>query len=316
MNLAAWVPLYMDLFIGRHDDYAVQLSSGRYWRRGKPLTERDVLAHLQGVHTYGTYVLDPESRCRFAVSDDDTPAGLHRLSLLQAALYDDGIASYLEASRRGGHLWVFLATPTPASVVRAWLLPYLAKDMELYPKQEVSRGYGSLIRLPLGIHRRTGKRYGFVERWGERFFPLAHTLEEMLMLLATFKRVEPPMVTTSMSKPAPAHQSFSSPSIHTSSSRTPLTIRQWNAMQDPFQVIGRYVDLSPAGFGCCPFGEHHKHGADRHPSFKVYRPGVPGGYSWYCYTWQQGGSVFDFLRYYHGVDARTLWYRLNNQEGA
>src|SRR5258708_29593122 len=44
-----------------------------------------------------------------------------------------------------------------------------------------------------------------------------------------------------------------------------------------------------------PFSSHHAHGCDTHASFKVYQPGTPGGYCWYCYVWQQGGSAFDFF---------------------
>ena len=48
-------------------------------------------------------------------------------------------------------------------------------------------------------------------------------------------------------------------------------------MQDAFTLIGRYVKLDRRGMACCPFGEHHHHGQDRHPSFRVYTPSTPGG---------------------------------------
>jgi hypothetical protein len=94
----------------------------------------------------------------------------------------------------------------------------------------------------------------------------------------------------------------------------PQTIREWCAAQDPYCVIGAHVDLNSQGVGQCPFHWHHTSGQDQRPSFKVYTPGTPGGYSWYCYTWQQGGSVFDFLRYWHNLDARELWRRLQRNE--
>jgi hypothetical protein len=59
--------------------------------------------------------------------------------------------------------------------------------------------------------------------------------------------------------------------------------------------------------GHCPFGWHHEGGRDGHMSFKVYRPGVAGGYCWYCHALDQGGSVFDFLRYYHNLGVMELW---------
>src|SRR5205807_10334237 len=71
----------------------------------------------------------------------------------------------LEASRRGGHLWVHLAEPTSARAVRAWLLPAARMlGVELYPKQDTlgPDGACSLIRLPLGIHRQARGWFPFV----------------------------------------------------------------------------------------------------------------------------------------------------------
>ena len=88
------------------------------------------------------------------------------------------------------------------------------------------------------------------------------------------------------------------------------TIHAWCASQDPFAVIGRYVCLDRRGLGCCPFGEHHSDGKDSHPSFRVYQPKRLGGSCWYCYVWERGGNLFDFLAYWHDVSAKTLWHRI------
>jgi hypothetical protein len=314
-ELQHWLSLYMGVFVARNDDGAVQLPTGRYRRQGRPLTPHDIVQHLAGTVTYGTYVMDRAGCCRFAVFDDDTPDGLSRLAQVQTALLHDGFPSYLEQSRRGGHLWVLLAAPVLASTLRSWLLPYALPGMEFYPKQNEGGGYGSLIRLPLGVHRVSGKRYPFIRLEGGRVVPIASSLHTTLEALATFERVEPPTLAPVAQARTPHTQSFSSFELAPTSRRNDLTIRQWNAAHDPFQVIGHYVSLNSFGVGCCPFGEHHKNGADRHPSFKVYRPGVSGGYCWYCYTWQKGGSIFDFLCLYHGVDARTMWDRLLQQKG-
>lgn len=77
-------------------------------------------------------------------------------------------------------------------------------------------------------------------------------------------------------------------------------------------MIDRYVALNASGLGHCPFTEHHRHGADRHPSLRVYPPRSATGSCWYCYTSEQGGNVFDFLSRYHGLDARTLWHRIQS----
>src|SRR2546428_4823033 len=66
---------YARLFVGRRDDYAVQQGDGRYRRAGRPLTYTLLEEHLAGVQTLGTYVIDEQGTCRFAVLDADTPDG-------------------------------------------------------------------------------------------------------------------------------------------------------------------------------------------------------------------------------------------------
>jgi hypothetical protein len=87
------------------------------------------------------------------------------------------------------------------------------------------------------------------------------------------------------------------------------SIRAWSAAQDPFLIIGKYVDLDSRGGGRCPFGSHHANGQDDH-SFQVYTPGAAGGYCYYCHVEGAGGSVFDFLRRYHGLSAKDLWRKI------
>jgi len=297
---------FIDTFVSRRDDFALQRSDGGYVRVGRPLVERDVRAHLAGVHTIGSYVIDEHGNCRYAVFDADSDDGLDRLHAVQCQLQVAGMVSYLEQSRRGGHLWVYLAESIRASQLRAWLLPSCPAGIEFYPKQDEGTGYGSLIRVPLGVHRLSGKRYPFVTWEPTGAVPVARSVDATLAWLASIERVAPRQDTP------PTHTkekslSFGSLRTHFASSGT---IRAWCAAQDPYVVIGHYVALNSRGQGCCPFGWHHAGGHDSHDSFKVYHPGVPGGWCWYCYVWQQGGSVFDFLRYYHNLDARSLWRQL------
>jgi hypothetical protein len=281
---------------------------------GRPLTLADLVGHFNGSWTLGTYVRDEQGECRFAVFDADGHNGLHELAHLQTTLARQDIPSYLEQSRRGGHLWVFFMLPVPASQARAWLLPSCPVGIEFYPKQAEGAGYGSLIRLPLGVHRRSGKRYPFVTWQHGGPVPVARSISETLAWLPSVQCAWVPEVPTK-SRPAPRTQETSfSFSRSVALSTFPHTIRDWCAQQDPVRVIGRYVDLTSQGIGSCPFGWHHAHGRDTRASFKVYAPGTPGGYCWYCYTWQRGGSVFDFLRYWYHLDARELWQRLQRNE--
>jgi hypothetical protein len=301
---------YAGLFVGRQSDFARQRTDGGYRRVGRTLNEQDIQDHLDGHCTLGSYVIDETGVCRFAVFDADQPNGVEVLHRLQVQLARLGIHSYMECSRRGGHLWVFFTVPALASRVRAWLLPLCPDGVEFYPKQAEGAGYGSLIRLPLGVHLRSGKRYPFIE-WTERNpAPVARSVPDTLEWFTTIKRVDvPPNVPAKPHTPQQKKTSFSKTSL-SATNVSSLTIREWCAQQDPVSFIGSYVDLNGQGIGCCPFSWHHIDGGDTRPSFKVYEPGAPGGYCWYCYVWQQGGSTFDFLRYWHNLDAREMWKRL------
>src|SRR5215467_4957279 len=156
------VEVFARLCVGRRDTYAVQREDGRYVRVGERVTYARLWEHLAGRLTLGTYVIDEQGMCRFAVFDDDRADGLARLAEVQARLRGDRVPSSLEVSRRGGHLWVWLACPVRASEVRWWLRPYVLPGVEFYPRQDESDGLGSLMRLPLGVHRLTGQRYPLV----------------------------------------------------------------------------------------------------------------------------------------------------------
>src|SRR6266568_3418534 len=135
--LGELVGAYASLFVHSWSQYAVQQRDGSYWRAVEPLTLPLISAHLEGRWTLGTYLLDEQCQCSFAVFDADGGDGVWQLLGLAVELARQGIPTVLEASRRGGHLWVHFAEPTLAHVVRAWLLPYaLALGVELYPKQD------------------------------------------------------------------------------------------------------------------------------------------------------------------------------------
>src|SRR2546430_413016 len=313
---------YSRMFVSRRDDYAIQQGNGRYLRVARPLTKSALRNHLDGVESLGTDVIDGRGRWRFAVFGADCPNGLDVLLDVQRWLASDGVPSYLERSRRGGHLWVLFQVPALASHVRSWLLPYCPAGVEFYPKQDEGNGYGSLIRLPLGGHLLSGCRYPFVEWMPGGLVEVAPTINEMIEWLAVSERVAVPAPALVMAAPAPPHDVGGDTHIvsnpHATSAALPLspamTIHEWCAMQDPFALIGGYVELDDHGMGCCPFGWHHDDGRDAHPSFRVYQPRSASSACWYCYTGALGGNVFDFLLLYHHLDTRTLWHRILSGE--
>jgi hypothetical protein len=308
--------------VGRRDDFAVQHKDGRYFRVGSALTCAELFGHFQGVRTIGTYVIDEQGLCHFAVFDSDAPSGLSDLAGLQQTLSAVGIASHLELSRRGAHLWVFLAQPASPALVRAWLLPFCPAGVEFYPKQDGLSSAcprGSLVRLPLGVHRLTDQRYPFVvvDQQGQ----IVPVMSSLLDGLSWFARVERVAVPAQVTLSAPNALTSATPTTTTEhtlqknasppASHAPwLSSRGWCLAHDPLAVIGRYVELDSNGMGCCPFGSHHDDGVDTHPSFHVYRPARGHVGCWYCHTWQEGGSLFDFFRYYYHLDARALWHHI------
>jgi hypothetical protein len=309
---------------GRRTAYAVQRADGRYRCVPSPLTPALLAAHLAGRLTLGHYVLDEQEQCRYAVFDADQPDGLQQLVALQQTLAARGIPSSLEASRRGGHLWLWLAQPTPAAQVRAWLRPLCPPHLELYPKQDhTAGGYGSLIRLPLGVHRRSGRRYPFLvaDPDSQRLRPVEGSVHAQLSWWLQQPAAAPPAHLDGAAQtraeahlptpPVHAQASYSSPHARAPLPARTSPILAWCLARDPLAVIGRYVLLDQRGVGRCPFGWHHRGGQDRHPSFKVF-PHTPAGNCWYCYTWGRGGSLFDFFRLLWQVDARTAWQRLQH----
>jgi hypothetical protein len=109
-------------------------------------------------------MLAADSTTRLMALDSDKEGGLNDLAELANVLGGEDIPTYLEASRRGGHLWFFFDRPHEGEQVRAFgkgiLHQYKIGKVELFPKQDrLHTGPGSLVRLPFGRHRLTGQRY-------------------------------------------------------------------------------------------------------------------------------------------------------------
>ena len=104
-------------------------------------------------------------------------AALEALFHLQWELKQDGVEAALEQSRRGGHLWIFGENPLLASQCRVYIynlalrlgVPVkgggLKDGIEVFPRQDqIAEGaYGNAIRAPLGVHRKSNRRYWFYE---------------------------------------------------------------------------------------------------------------------------------------------------------
>src|SRR5215211_3933250 len=95
-------------FVNRQDCFAIQSDTGQYYSVKDTLTVNHVVRHLKGEMTVGVYLLGLDGTAKFTVIDADDDEGFEKLTKVQKTL---PLASYMESSRRGGHLWFFFAEP-------------------------------------------------------------------------------------------------------------------------------------------------------------------------------------------------------------
>ncbi|MCL6622952.1 MAG: tetratricopeptide repeat protein [Syntrophobacterales bacterium] len=208
--------VYVSLFSGREGVYARQWVSptgeSGYTPVQEPLTPKVAENHILGNYTIGVYPVRLDNTVNFIVFDLDLAkfavnraitsrrtweaqmAKVHQAAcrLLDAAAAQD-LPAYLEDSGfKGRHVWIFLEAPMPAGVARkcgqllaASILPLTPEvTLEVFPRQATVKpgSLGNLIKLPLGIHRRTGQRALFISPDGQPY-------DDQLKLLEQFQRV-------------------------------------------------------------------------------------------------------------------------------
>jgi hypothetical protein len=160
------------------------------------LTERTIREHLEGKTTVGLYAINPSTqRCKWVAIDADYKSSMEDLLKLQYRLTQDRVEPALEMSKRGGHLWIFLAKPLLARECRIYIhdlavglgVPVkgagLADGIEVFPKHDaIGAGeFGNAIRGPLGIHRGANRRF-----W---FYGADYTLEDQIAYLNRLRKV-------------------------------------------------------------------------------------------------------------------------------
>jgi len=200
---------YQGLFVNRRA-YTMQSmrphpETGRhyYFRPSKKgtdiplmLTEETIRQHLEAKITVGLYAINPSTqRCKWVAIDADYKNAMEDLLKLQYHLTQDRVEPALEMSKRGGHLWIFLARPLLAKECRIHIhdlalrlgVPVkgsgMADGIEVFPKHDaIGPGeFGNAIRGPLGIHRGTNRRF-----W---FYGADYTLEDQVAYLNRLRKV-------------------------------------------------------------------------------------------------------------------------------
>jgi hypothetical protein len=200
---------YLRLFVNRRaftmQSMRPHPESGRHYYfqpkdkgTGAPLmlTEDTIRQHLEGDITVGLYAINPSSqRCKWVAIDADYKRAMEDLLKLQYYLTQDKVEPALEMSKRGGHLWIFMAAPLLARECRIYIynlalklgVPVkgsgLADGIEVFPKHDaVGAGeFGNAIRGPLGIHRGATRRF-----W---FYGADYTLEAQISYLSRLRKM-------------------------------------------------------------------------------------------------------------------------------
>jgi len=188
---------FLKLFAGREDCFARQWVDKNDSKQGyvpvkRPLEPLDLEDHLKGTRTYGIYLLRSDATVTTAVMDVDLKKafqgkkldreerdilrreGSYVMKRIRDMAEEAGFRPLVEFSGgKGFHFWFIMDRPVTAGQARDWLTPMreaLYRDLsafsiEVFPKQTSlsGKGLGNLVKLPLGVHRLTGKRSYFFE---------------------------------------------------------------------------------------------------------------------------------------------------------
>ena len=288
-------------FLTRRQPYARQQEDGSYRWVFQRLDRLALLSHLQGKETLAIASRDELGQCRWVCVDADGPDGLAQLCVAQQALEVQGLPSLPESSRRGGHLWLFFTLPQPAALAtgvvhavldRLYISGQLPQVLEVYPD---STELGHAVRMPLGIHRRTGLRYPFLNREGSPI-DLEDLPEAMACALAQpvihpeqLRAVAAQFGDSSQTARVPSPVASQS-SVPAPSSTTSAVIRWVDAqvnLLDLLEELAPATDMRLAGhgyLGWCPFHDDQApdaNGDPGTPSFYVVH-NRRYGWSWRC----------------------------------
>ena len=185
---------YRELFLHDHGQlYAVQNEGGQgYTSAGsRELTDEVLKAHFEGRKTIAVRLSQPLTYLTKAgcVDIDGTREELRGNYELAARIRDaaaeEGLKTYIEFSgNKGFHVWFFCDQPIPSNTMHSSIeaacfkAGYTPKEIYPLPGEVETDGKGSggqPVKLPGGIHQKTGKLCGFLTdelEWDEEGYPI------------------------------------------------------------------------------------------------------------------------------------------------
>jgi hypothetical protein len=188
--------VYRHFFAARLDVYSHWTADG--WRPVREEMTVEILA--DGLSKKGPaisgYMIAPGNKTHVAALDIDMDEGMAMGRTIINAMRSEGAAGYLEASRRGAHVWMVLERVTPARAVRSALNHWLdvanmpkdpASPAHFHPKIELrpatdsinADGLGHCLRMPLMPHPLTGQRFRLESTNGDLGLKLSDILLEI-----------------------------------------------------------------------------------------------------------------------------------------
>ena len=167
----------LKIFFHRKDVFATQQKSGAYFPTKRPISIEDIEKHLEGKETLGAYCLGLDNTVTWACVDIDGDENkVEDLKFESEIIYNqfEDFKRILEFSgRRGYHIWIFFTQPTQAEYAQRLVKSRLNRvgllRHEVFPKQtELNEGrkYGNLVKIPGGIHKKSGKRSTIIKSEG------------------------------------------------------------------------------------------------------------------------------------------------------
>ena len=186
MGITYGIDKYLDYFNGRKEFIAVQ-GTNYYYPIKQELNENILSKHIEGIKTFGVYVLTKSNKCTSIDID------IEKIELSQVNFADSSIKFeylkdqlikfqnilekeffkpenilYEDSGGRGYHIWMFFEQPIEGydALFLNEILKSKLKDLsfEFFPKQPTlndNRKYGNLIKLPLGEHKKYNNRSRF-----------------------------------------------------------------------------------------------------------------------------------------------------------
>ncbi|MCL6479843.1 MAG: hypothetical protein K6T65_15840, partial [Peptococcaceae bacterium] len=210
------IELMLELFSGREGMHAVEMIDADGRRRYRPvplpLEDEQLKRHLRGEETAGMYLVRVNQTVKLAVIDIDIGRrqlfecqqdNLMKEALLELAHRDAvriiecaaglGIKGYIEDSGyRGRHCWFFFEEPVKAATAREMVRLLMNKagspsegiTWEVFPESGHLRAGqpGSLIKIPFGVHKLSGKRSLFLQENGPPYPDQASFLRQVVRI--------------------------------------------------------------------------------------------------------------------------------------